>query len=136
LFPELGFSYAWNRREAFSTDNLSNPDVHHGEMDESEFHLNAGIKAFGQFELPGEWVLSPYAGLGITQTLTDGVSTNTMSVGGLSKSVSHQNDTTLVTPKAGIKLRGNGMELGLGYNGAYSRDTEHYLFWLQLGVEL
>ncbi|MCG8566035.1 MAG: autotransporter outer membrane beta-barrel domain-containing protein, partial [Desulfobacterales bacterium] len=47
LFPELGFSYAWNRREAFSTDNLSNPDVHHGEMDESEFHLNAGIKAFG-----------------------------------------------------------------------------------------
>ncbi|MCG8567085.1 MAG: autotransporter outer membrane beta-barrel domain-containing protein [Desulfobacterales bacterium] len=136
LFPELGFTHAWDHRESFTTRNLNHPDVHYGPLDAHELYGRMGVKYFVDIPLGKQGPrLLPFLGLALTQVLTDGEMSNTMQVGSLSRRVSRQGVRTRLSPKGGISLKGEDLELLAGYSGGFADDQEDHLFWFQLGVE-
>ncbi|MCG8566341.1 MAG: hypothetical protein MI747_14785 [Desulfobacterales bacterium] len=134
LLPEVGFTYVYNHRQAFETTNLSNPDVFFGAMDEYEFYGRLGLKWFGRLALKENWSLHPSLGIGFTRTLSDGRFSNRMGIGEISKEVIQQSDHTQFTPRASISWVMDRFELVAGYSGGFSKHTENYLFWIQMGV--
>ncbi|MCG8567890.1 MAG: autotransporter outer membrane beta-barrel domain-containing protein [Desulfobacterales bacterium] len=136
VLPEIGGVGVWNHRSAFTTRNLSNPDVTYGAMDETQYYLTAGLRWFGDVEIRPGLYLRPSLGMGISQLVSDGEYHNTMQVGDLKHTLRESEERTQWTPKASIALTTDQFDFLIGYSGSYSGDTRNYLVWVQAGIAL
>ena len=134
LIPEAGIAFAWNYREAFTTDNRVNPDVRHGTVDELEAYAKLGLECYARFEMGDGVSVLPGVGVGISRTLTDGDSEATMGVAQVTRSVAHHADRTAVDLGASLTLEQESISLQVGSTASFSRNSQNYLFWLELGV--
>ena len=134
LVPEVGISGVWNSREAFTTDNQVNADVHHGAMEEVEVYGKLGVEGYARFELDAGVEVMPNVGVGITRTLTDGASEAGMSLAQVHRTVTHHSQRTTVDASAGITLEQENVSLLAGTTASFTRHSRNYLFWLELGV--
>ncbi|MCG8567095.1 MAG: autotransporter outer membrane beta-barrel domain-containing protein, partial [Desulfobacterales bacterium] len=134
LMPEVGLSGSWNYRENFVTDNQVNSDVRHGRMEELEAVAKIGLDAYTHFNWQDDVKVTPHIGLSLHRTLTDGESDATMGVGMVTQPVTHETDRTSINPSLTLALEKGNVEALLGFNGAFSKHTRSYLFWLEFGV--
>ena len=134
LLPEVMLSTSWNYRKAFTTDNRINADVRHGSMEEVEVYARLNLEAYTRFQWESELDVVPNVGLGITRTLTDGNSESTMGVGQVTRHVTHHAHRTVLNPSVSLALEQGNSSLLAGFSGAFTRDAQNYLFWLELGV--
>ena len=134
LLPEVGLATTWNYREAFTTDNQVNADVRHGSMEEVEVYGKLGVEGYARFEMEDGVEIMPNLGVGITRTLTDGASETDMGVAQVIRTVAHHADRTTLDLGFSLTLEQENISLLVGANSAFSRNSENYLFWLELGV--
>ena len=134
LLPHLGLSGVWFHREAFTTANLSGPDVHYGKLEEIEAFGKLGIKYLAEMEIKPEWEFKGFAGTGILHTLSDGSYSNTMTAGSVNRRITRTPDQTTWNVEAGLEISHGRVSMDLGYNGEYSSDNRNALFWFQCRV--
>ncbi len=133
LMPQVGLSWAWFQRDAFTTDNRSGPDVSYGRLEEQQLYGELGVKWYGTVDLSEEWTLKGFAGTGVLQTLSNGKFSNTMSVGTALTTYTHTPDKTLLHAEAGLEISKGDISLGLGYSGEISDHNQNDLVWLKVG---
>ena len=131
IVPEIGLTHLWQHRGAYTTDNLDNADVTHGQMDDNEVYAKLGVTWYGDYHYD-QWQLIPSLGIGLEQTLTDGEISNTMTAGTAVETVSDEQDRTAAKLTAGLEFIRNNTSLLAGYSGSYSSNFSESSFYLRL----
>ena len=131
FIPEIGLTHLYYSADSFTTDNRSNNDVTYSDVSENEVYAHLGMSWYGNYE-SGEWDIMPRVKVGLEQTLTDGEYANSLTSGGLSRSVSYDADTTAVITNLGLDFGKGPVVLGAGYSGYYSSDIDDHSLYLEL----
>lgn len=131
IIPEIGLSHLYYSADSFTTNNLNNNDVTYSDVSENEIYAHLGMGWYGNYE-SGQWDITPRVKVGIEQTLTDGEYANSMTSGGLSRSVSYDADKTAVITDLGLEFGKGPVVLGAGYSGYYSSDIDDHSLYLEL----
>ncbi|MCG8563688.1 MAG: autotransporter outer membrane beta-barrel domain-containing protein, partial [Desulfobacterales bacterium] len=134
LIPEVGISTLWNQRDEFTTTNPDHIPVTYGAMEEWDFYGRLGLRWLTTLTTDSGLKITPHVGLGLTQMLTDGEFSNTLTANDLPKTVTDGVDKTQARLDLSLSLGVEPYQVMVGYSGSWSREVRNDFLWLRLGI--
>ncbi len=133
FIPEAGLSFLWNRRDAFTTENLDNPDVTHGRMDAWDLYGRLGIRYVTAFTSDSGRVFRPLAGFSLTRVLTDGDYASILVASEIPRKVVDTVDRTTAALDLSLSTDATPFDITVGFSMTLSEESENHFFWLKMG---
>ena len=136
FLPELGLTHTWQHSDSYSSDPESGSETAtiYGTLDNHELYGTARLSWYHRYDLDNGWSIFPSLGVGVTQLLTDGKISNTLSLASASQQVVDEEDYTTFTPFCSLSLEKAGYFMIFAYEGGFSDRVQNSLLSFQFGV--
>ena len=134
FLPELGLTHTWQHSDSYSSVPETGPETVFGTLDNHELYGSARLSWYYCYEMEDGWVMFPSLGAGVTQILTDGKISNSLSLASASQQVVDEEDYTTFTPFCSLTLEKAGYFMVFAYEGGFSDRVQNTLLSFQFGV--